>query len=56
MYAIWEEASYQDLPDMLRELVALLSNPAVLAILFAMVIGVAYVVRIRRLGMWGMRR
>lgn len=56
VYAIWEEASYQDLPDMLRELVALLSNPAVLAILFAMVIGVAYVVRIRRLGMWGMRR
>ena len=56
IYAIWEEATYQDLPDMLRDIVSLLANPAVLAILFVLVIAVAYVVRIRRLGMWGMRR
>jgi hypothetical protein len=54
VYAIWEEASYQDLPDMLRDIVSLLSNPAVLAIVFVLVIAIAYVVRIRRLGMWGM--
>lgn len=54
VYAIWEEATYQDLPDMLRDLVSLLSNPAVLAIIFVLVIAVAYIVRIRRLGMWGM--
>ncbi len=54
VYAIWEEASYQDLPDMLRDIVSLLSNPAVLAIIFVLVIVIAYVVRIRRLGMWGM--
>ena len=56
VYAIWEKESFQDLPDTLRDLVSLLSNPAVLAILFALVIGTAYVVRVRRLGMWGMRR
>ena len=56
IYAIWEKESFQDLPDTLRDLVSLLSNPAVLAILFVMVIGFAYVVRVRRLGMWGMRR
>ncbi len=39
---------------MLRDIVSLLSNPAVLAIIFVLVIVIAYVVRIRRLGMWGM--
>ncbi len=55
VYAIWDEESFQDLPDMLRDIVSLLSNPAVLSIIFVLVIAIAYVVRIRRLGMWGMR-
>ncbi len=53
IYAIWEEASFQDLPDILRETVTILSNPAVLIIISVLTIVIAYVVRMRRLGMWG---
>ena len=55
VFAIWQESAYDELPDPLREVVSLLSNPAVLAIVFILVIVTAYVVRVRRLGMWGMR-
>ena len=53
IYAVWEYQPYQDLPDFLREIVTLLSDPGVLAIIAVFVIGLAFIVRQRRKAMWG---
>lgn len=52
LYAVWEPVPPEelDLPDFLRDLLDLLGDPAVLAVLFLMVFGTAYIVRMRRIG------
>lgn len=53
LYAVWEKDQTPDpvLPDFLRELLELLSDPYVLGLLLVIVFGAACLVRVRRQGM-----
>ena len=52
VYAIWDDTPGISLPDPLREILELISDPVVLVMLFVITFAVAYLVRIRKMGEW----